>query len=175
MPSLLLANPDSFRIGAIGPERGLASGADPFVAALVPLLLLLESFFERFHQLVPSKLLDLGHFLRRQCHLGKLAKPFLRNFGGFGAVGRLQSLEDLAEHLIEPVQQTLVLHIGGPCQIIKCLHPVIDDTGLHRLKQGQMFLEGGRNPGGAQFIEKIEKHDSFVAPLSRLSHCQIIG
>ena len=51
-PSCPMRTP--FRVVAVGAERRGAGGADPLVAALVPLLLLLEPLLERLHQFVPA-------------------------------------------------------------------------------------------------------------------------
>ena len=54
VPRLLLADPDAFRVVAVGAERARAAGADPLDAALVPTLLLFEAFLQRLHELVPA-------------------------------------------------------------------------------------------------------------------------
>ena len=57
MPILLaahLADAHAGRIVAVGPIGRRAAGADPFLAALVAALLLLEPLLERLHQLVPT-------------------------------------------------------------------------------------------------------------------------
>src|SRR6185295_20002529 len=60
--ALVLADADALRVDPIGAEWRGAPRADPLAAAFVALLLLLETLLERFHQLVPAHLLDLGFF-----------------------------------------------------------------------------------------------------------------
>ena len=50
----VLADAHAFGIVAIGAERRGAAGADPFAAALVAALLLLEPLAQRLHQLVEA-------------------------------------------------------------------------------------------------------------------------
>src|SRR5690606_27575025 len=51
---LELADADPLRVVAMGAEGRGAGGADPFVAALVPALLLLEALLQRLHELFPA-------------------------------------------------------------------------------------------------------------------------
>src|ERR1700675_1055705 len=50
----VLANPHALRIVAVGPVRRRAAGADPFVAALVATLLLLEALPQGREQLLEA-------------------------------------------------------------------------------------------------------------------------
>src|SRR5690606_2725878 len=52
--ALVLTDAYALRIVAIGAEGRGAGGADPFRAALVPALLLLEALFQRLHQLLEA-------------------------------------------------------------------------------------------------------------------------
>src|SRR5471030_318872 len=80
-PSRLLSWPmHALGIEAVGAERRGAGGADPFAAALVALLLLLETLLQRLHDLLPAaQRLDLRLLLVGQQLLGQLAQPFLGN------------------------------------------------------------------------------------------------
>ena len=62
----VLADPDAFRVVAVGAERRRAAGADPFVAALVAALLLFQALAQRLEQLVETaKRLDRASSPRR--------------------------------------------------------------------------------------------------------------
>jgi hypothetical protein len=50
----LLADAHALGVVAVGAERRGAGGADPLVAALMALLLLLEALLQRLHELVPA-------------------------------------------------------------------------------------------------------------------------
>src|SRR5437870_6287948 len=52
--SAFLPEANAFRVVAVGAERTGAGGANPFLAALVALTLLLEPGFERLHELLPT-------------------------------------------------------------------------------------------------------------------------
>ena len=55
----VLADADAFRVVAIGAEGRGARGADPFAAALVAALLLLQALLQGLEELVPAHGLDL--------------------------------------------------------------------------------------------------------------------
>ena len=64
MAALLLADADTFRIEPTGTEWRRAAGADPLIAALMPLLLLLETLAQCFQQFLPTaERLDLRFFV----------------------------------------------------------------------------------------------------------------
>ena len=69
-------------------------------------LLLLQTLFQRLHQLVePTQRLDLGLFFVGQIFLVQQPQPVLRDVGGqvLARADRLDPLEHRAEHLIEAV------------------------------------------------------------------------
>src|SRR4029077_16416313 len=75
---LVLADAHALGIEAVGAERRGPGRSDPLAAALVALLLLLETLLQRLHELLPSAhRLDLGLLLVGQQFLGELAQPFL--------------------------------------------------------------------------------------------------
>ena len=125
----------------------------------MPLVLLLEALFEGRHDLVPrAERRDLGHLLRGQVELGDLAQPFLGDLGAPGVDDRLDALEYLAEHLIEAVEQSLVLHVATAAEVIELLDRPVDHVRPQRLEQRQMLLERRRDLGGPKFGEEVEEH-----------------
>src|SRR3546814_3860307 len=82
--------------------------------------LFLEPLLQRLHDLVPvAERLDRLHLLGRQIFFGDGLQPFLRYVDGVLAIVGEQPLEDLVEHLVEAVEQALVLHIDGTREIIE--------------------------------------------------------
>src|SRR5690606_35274509 len=93
MAAFLLADAHPFGVVAIGAEGRTAGGADPFVAALMALLLLLEALLKRFHQLLPAaESLNCGLLLVCEGQLGELAQPLFRNFRGCGIGEKLDAV-----------------------------------------------------------------------------------
>jgi hypothetical protein len=104
-----LADPDAFGVVAVGAERTCAAGADPFVAARVPSLLLLEPFLQGLHELVPAaERFDLRLVFVGQEPLEFLAQPLLRNPGA-DVEDRLDALEVEREGEVVAVELRLVL------------------------------------------------------------------
>ncbi len=121
--------------------------------------LFLEALFQLLHDLFPAAQgLDLRLFLVRQVQLRQLAQPFLRNFRRGALLGRLQTLEDLAEHPVELVQVALVLHQAATGEVVKIVHVIAGHAGFHGLQKHQVFLQAAGNLGRFQFEEKIEEH-----------------
>jgi hypothetical protein len=52
-----------------------------------------------------------------------------------------QPLEDLVEHLVEPVEQAFILHEHGTAEIIERLRRLLDHILVERFEQHQMLLE----------------------------------
>ncbi len=133
--ALVLADAHAFGIVAIGAEGRGAGRADPFRAALVAALLLLQPLLQRLHQLVEAaERLDQLLFLLGQVLLGELAQPFLGQVGDVDRVfarNRLDAPEDMGEHLVEAVDVALVLHQRRARQIIEALDVIGDEIGLH--------------------------------------------
>ena len=149
-------------VAAVAEGRG-AAGADPLVAAFVSLLLLLEAFLERFHELVPAHLLDLGLFLGGELALQRLAQPVERHF--LGEVGQhLDTLEVGGEGAVELVVVLLVLHQRGAREVVEIVEAEgavgvgTDDIGLQRFKQGQVFLDRYRQLRRTQGVEEVDQH-----------------
>ena len=161
---LVLADAHAFGIVAVGAERRGAGRADPLAAALVALLLLLETLLQRLHQLLPAaQRLDLRLLLVGQELLGELAQPLLRDLGRDALGGqRLEALEDVAEHPVELVEVPLVLHQDGARQIVEIVDAVVGDALLHRLHQRQVLLDGDRHLGRAQFEEEVDEHGAIA-------------
>jgi hypothetical protein len=68
----------------------------------------------------PSALI-CGHFLGSQEFLGDGLQPILRDIGLVGAEAGFDAPEDLGEHLVEPIEQSFVLHEGGARQPVEFL------------------------------------------------------
>ena len=105
-------------VAGIAEGRG-AAGADPFVAALVPPLLLGEALAQGLHQLVPAaQRFDELLLLLGQVALAELLQPFLGQFGLRVARG-FDALEALPEDPVEPVKVALVLDQRGARQKVE--------------------------------------------------------
>src|SRR5205823_7468488 len=96
---LVLADAHALGIEAEGAERRGAGRADPLAAALVALLLLLETLPQRLHQLLPAAhRLDLLLLLFGQKLFSEFAQPLFGNLRRGALAGhRLEALEDVAE------------------------------------------------------------------------------
>jgi hypothetical protein len=118
--------------------------------------LLLEPFLQSLHDRVPgAQGLDLLHLLGREVKLRDLPQPLLRDRDGLGAVARLDAFEDLAEHLVEAVEQPLVLHERGPRQIIEFLRPCRDHLRVERLEQDRCsFIDAGIPAARSSFMKE---------------------
>ena len=105
----LLADADALGIEPVGPERGRAAGADPLVAALVALLLLLKALFQRLHELFPAAE-GLDHFLFfvAQVEFGLLKQPLERDLR-LDARNCLDPVPEFGESAVELVEIRLVL------------------------------------------------------------------
>ena len=164
MATFVLADPHAFGIVAVGAEGRRAGRTDPFVAALVPALLLVQALAQRIHQRVEAaQRLDLRPFLWRQVLFGHPAQPFVGQNPGGGAAGlrrrrSLQPAEYLAENQVEPVKMPLVLHQGGAGQEVEVFDAVIGNAGPHRAQQGQVFGDRGRYPRVAQGEDEGGEH-----------------
>ena len=156
---LLLADADAFGIVAVGAERRGAGRADPFVAALVAALLLLEALAQGLHELVPAHGLDLLLLFLGEIFLGELLQPLLGDLGLLHGVEQaLQPLEHGAEHAVELVEIALVLHQRGARQIIEILHRLVGEVGVERLHQRQIFAQGHGDLRIAQRGEELQEH-----------------
>src|SRR3546814_16183973 len=103
----------STRTDTLFPYTTLFRSADPLAAALVALLLFLEPLLQRLHDLVPvAERLDRGHFLGRQEFLGDRLQPVGGDVDRVLAIVGDDALEDLVEHLVDAVEQALVLHVN---------------------------------------------------------------
>ena len=149
----------------LGVVAGIAEGrgsarADPFVAALMALFLLLKPLLERVHDLVPvTQRLDLLHLFFGEEFLGHGLEPVFRHLDRVLAVIGQDSLEDLLKDLIEAIEQPFVLNEGGAAEIIEGFRRFFDHLPVERLEQGQVFLETGGNARLAQLVDEIEEHD----------------
>ena len=148
---------------------GGAAGADPFIAALMALFLLGKALLHGLHQLVPvADLFDRGHLFLAEIFFGDRLQPVQRDILLLGAIAGLQSLEDLGEDLIEPVQLALVLHQRGAGEKVELLRPPIDHIPVQRLQQHEMLLQRYPDPGAAQFVhERIEHRLLSVCVIAR--------
>ncbi|MNI75290.1 hypothetical protein D3C73_1314280 [compost metagenome] len=148
-------------------EGAGSAGADPAIAALMALLLLLQPLLQRLHQLVEAaQRLDLGLLLVGQVFLGQQPQPVLGDVGGdlLAGADALQPLEHLAEDLIEAVVVLLVLDQNGARQVIESLHVAPGHALVHGLHQMEPFLERHGHLGLAQGGEKGQEHGLRLAP-----------
>src|SRR5690606_40039511 len=81
------ADADAFRVVATVAEGGAATGADPFAAAGVFLLLFLETLTEHVHELVPAMLFQGRLFLGRERLLKLLHQPVQGDFLALRVLG----------------------------------------------------------------------------------------
>ena len=148
---LVLADAYAFGIVAIRSKRRSSAGADHLVAAFVALLLLFEALFQRFHQLLEAAHgLDFGHLLGGQEFLAHLLEPFLGQVLDVDRVGqRVEAFEDVGEDAVELVDVALVFHQGGAGEVVEVLDIHLDDLLVHRLHEGQVFLQCHRDFRGA--------------------------
>jgi hypothetical protein len=160
------ADADALRVVAAVAEGRGAAGADPLVAALVAFLLLFETLLERFHELVPAHLLDLGFFFGGELALQRFLEPVERHF--LGEVGEhLHALEVGGEGAVELVVVLLVLDQRGAREIVEVVEAVRavgvrpHHVGLQRLEQREVFLDRDRQLGRTQRVEEIDQHGGF--------------
>ena len=100
----LLAYAHALGVVAVGTEGRGAGRAYPFAAALMALLLFLETFFQCLHQFFPAAHgLDQGFFLGRQRELRLFQQPLERDLGGVTG-GQFGTAEILAEGAVEFVE-----------------------------------------------------------------------
>jgi len=122
-------------------------------------LLLAHALSQGFHQLVEAAHgLDLRLFLIREELVGNALEPFGGNVGDAKTFDLVQTLEHMAEDLIEAVQVLLVLHQGGPGQEVEVLHRTVDDRLVQGFHEHQVFLERHRDLGVAQLGEETHEH-----------------
>ena len=159
----VLADADAFGVVAVGAEGRGAGGADPFRAALVAALLLLETLPQGLEELVPAHRLDLPLLLFGEVFLGELAQPFGRDLGFLQGLREiLQALEDMAENAVELVEVALVLHEAGARQIIEILDLLLGEVGIERLEHRQVLAQGHRDLRRPQLGEEGQEHRSNV-------------
>ncbi|MNE10496.1 hypothetical protein D3C80_1032130 [compost metagenome] len=136
----------------------------------MPALLLLQTLLQRLHQLVEAAQgLDLGLLLVGQELLGQQPQPVLGNVGGqvLTRAHRLQPLEHLGEHLIEPVIVLLVLDQHRPRQMVKGLDVPAGHVLVHGLHQMEPFLQRNWHTGFAQGGEEGQEHQKVSGPSER--------
>ena len=156
----ILADANAFRVVAVSAERRRAARADPFVAALMTLLLLLETFLQRLDELVPAaQRLDLRLFLLGQRALAHAPQPFLRNAREHRFEGLFGALEVRGEGTIEAIKMPLVLHQAGARQEVEIFRARIRKLRLKRFEQRQELGDRYRHAAFAQFEEETESHD----------------
>src|SRR3546814_12846469 len=65
--------------------------------------------------------------------------------------------EDLVEHLVEAVEQALVLHVDRAGQVIELFGAAVDHLAVEGFEQHQMLFEARGNARGAKLVEEAEK------------------
>ncbi len=174
--ALVLADAHAFRIVAVRPKGRCAAGADPFVAALVAALLLLETLAQRLEQFVePAHGFDQLLLLVGEVFLGELLQPLGRDFDLERLRDQIEPLEHVAEHAVELVEIALVLHQCRAREVVEVLHPPAGEVGVHRLHQRQIFAQRHRDAGGFQLMEKGDEHSvkftAVAVPAKAGIHC----
>ena len=129
------------------------------------LLLLLEALLQRLHQFVPAHLLDRRLLFGRKLELELLLQPLQRDV--LGEVGeQLDALEVGGKGAIELVELRFVLDQRGARQVIEAVDGraaavLVDDAGLDRFEQGQVFLDRDLELGGAEGEEEVDQHGAL--------------
>jgi hypothetical protein len=140
--------------------------------------LLFKTLLERFHELVPPHLFDLGFFFGAQFQLKVFAQPLQGHI--LGEVGHhLHALEVGGKGAVEFVVMLFVLHQRGAAQVIKVVNLVaaavlVVAVGAHhaffqRFHERQVFLDGDGQLGAAQGVEKVNQHGVFLRAYAALS------
>src|SRR5262245_44716837 len=163
---LVLADAHPFGIVAEGAERRGAGGADPLVAALVAVLLLLHALAQGLEQLVqPAHRLDLLLLLLGPVFVRELREPLGRNLRGERLAHELEALEHVAEDAVELVEVALVLDQRGAREVVEVLDPAAGEILLHRLHQREIFAQRHWHAGGLELMEEGDEHGAS------LRHC----
>ena len=136
---LVLTDAHTGRIVAMGAEGRGASGADPFVAALVATLLLGEALAQALHQLLVAERLDLRLLFIGKVFFRELLQPVGRDFGREIREAELETLEDLPENAVELVEIALVLHQRRAGEKVEILDRRAGAIALERGHQRQIF------------------------------------
>src|SRR3546814_7050244 len=152
----LAADPHALGVITRIPKGARAACADPLAAALVALLLFLEPLFQRLHDLVPvAERLDRGHFLGRQEFLGDRLQPVGGDVDRVLAIVGDDALEDLVEHMVEAVEQALVLHVDRAGQVIALFGAAVDHLAV-RSEEHTSELQSLMRPSYAVFCLKTK-------------------
>src|SRR6185369_7444101 len=150
---------NAFRVVAVGAERRSARGADPLVAALVPLLLLFQALLQRLDQLVPVvERFDLRLLFLGQRLLGYLLQPFFWNAREHRLEQFLRALEVRGERAVEAIEMPLVLDHAGARQEIEILGARLRELRFQRFEQRQELGDRDRHAGLAQLEEERDEH-----------------
>jgi hypothetical protein len=155
----VLTHPHPFRIEPVGAERRGPRRSYPLAAALVPLVLLLQTLLERLHQRLPAAqrldfgLLGIGEFAHRQ-----LREPIIRQLPLQQREHIPRALEVRGEYPVVPVVVALVLHQTGARQGVEALGARVAQSRLEGFEQGQKFGDGYRYAGAAQQEKESNEH-----------------
>ena len=119
-------------------RRARAAGADPFRAARVAPLLLLEPLPERLHQLVPAaQRLDPSPCPRRTAARSNSLRSHSSGISGADVEDRLHSLEIGGEREVVAVELRLVLDERGAREVVEIVDRQRHDARFERLEQRQ--------------------------------------
>ena len=165
MAALVLADAHAFGMIAVRAEggvavRALAALALAFTVSVIAVLALLAHLLgEGLHELLETAHgLDLGLLLIREELVGDLLQPFRRNVGNAKTFKFFKALKDVPEDLIESIEVLLVLHQGGPGEVVEVVDIAVDHALVHRLHEHQVLLEGHGDLGLAEFGEETHEH-----------------
>src|SRR5581483_4455320 len=150
---------DAGRVDAAVPERRPTAGADPPIAAVVALGLLLERLEEAAHELVGGKVLERGELLRRQLRERlRVLQPVEELLGHVVAERALDALEDAEEDAVERVEVRLALHEAGAGEVVEAEQARAVEALLERFEECAPLLDRDRHALGPEAVEEVEEH-----------------
>ena len=164
----LAADADAMGAPTAVAPGGVALGANPVVAAVVLLLLLLEPLFQQIQELLQRllrKVLGPQLFDGQSQVIAWVVQPVQQLLRQFALEGHV--LEKLQEHLVEAVVLRLVLDDDGPAQLVKARQGGVVQPLLHGLQQRQPLVQGHVQPPAAQQVEKCSKHRPYRSAFRR--------
>ena len=159
MPRFILADAHSLWIVTVGAVRRRAGRADPFVATLMPALLLIEAQRQGFHQLAPAaQCLDFRHFRGRQALFRESCEPVRGQFPQELREGIHGPLEMRSEGAVESIVVAFVLYQASAREVVKPLGARFAQPDAQRFEQRQELRDRHRHAGAAQRKEESNEH-----------------
>ena len=145
-------------VGAVGAEGARAARANPPVAAVVPLLLLLEALLEELPQRLGVEVLEHLELLGREAlaHL-RIAQPLFELLRELRRL-RLHALEAREVRLVEGVEVRLGVDADRAGHVIEAVERAVVQAHLERLREGHRLLEADLHLALAELVEKRDEH-----------------